>query len=120
MSELLRSVYENVLGHIEICQARLEKIHSASDFVHTAEGELLLDAVSMRLQAVGENVKRVLKLYPAIKQAHPSVDWESIVRFRDLISHHYEKLDYEVIFDIGKYQLPVLKTSIAAELAKLS
>jgi len=115
---MLKSVCEVVLEHIETCEERLGRINSASDFVESTEGELLLDAVSMRLQAIGENIKRILKIDATVPARHPEVDWESIVRFRDLISHHYEKLDYEVIFDIGKFQLPKLKAAILTELSK--
>jgi uncharacterized protein YutE (UPF0331/DUF86 family) len=33
----------------------------------------------------------------------------SIIRFRDLISHHYEKLDTEIIFEICSEYVPRLE-----------
>jgi uncharacterized protein with HEPN domain len=34
-----------------------------------------------------------------------------IMRLRDIISHHYEAIDYEIIFDICKNHIPQLKTT---------
>jgi uncharacterized protein with HEPN domain len=35
-----------------------------------------------------------------------------IIRFRDFISHHYDKADHEVLFDLCKNDLPDLKGKI--------
>lgn len=39
---------------IELVQKRFSKILEASDFVGSSEGVTLLDAISMRLQVIGE------------------------------------------------------------------
>jgi uncharacterized protein with HEPN domain len=71
--------------------------------------------MNMRLQALGENIKRAVKIDKQLLQKHPEVDWNTIIRFRDFISHHYELLDHEVVFDIGKHHLSVLKLAIEKE-----
>ncbi len=42
---------------IQLVQSRFAKIMTASDFVDSAEGIVLLDAIVMRLQIIGEIVK---------------------------------------------------------------
>jgi uncharacterized protein with HEPN domain len=66
----------------------------------------------MRLQALGENVKRVVAKNPSVYTNYPDVPWDNIVKFRDFISHHYELLDYEAIFEICKHFLPQLKAAV--------
>lgn len=36
------------------------------------------------------------------------IEWNKIARFRDLVSHHYEQVDYEIVYDICKNHLPKL------------
>ena len=76
----------------------------------------MLDAITTRLQALGENIKSLNKTNDTLEIKYPKVEWQKIIMFRDFISHHYEKLDYEVIFDICKTDLPLLKAAIVAEL----
>jgi len=68
----------------------------------------LLDAISMRLQVIGESVRRIQKRDPAFLAAYPDIEWDKIARFRDLVSHHYEHVDHEVTFDICKNHIPKL------------
>jgi uncharacterized protein with HEPN domain len=77
---------------------------------------MVLDSIVIRLQAIGENIKNILKRDKMLMKKYQSIDWDRIIQFRDFISHHYEKLDYEIVFDICKNDLPKLKEVIEAEL----
>ena len=72
----------------------------------------MLDAVSMRLQVIGETVKKINKIEPLLFERYPDVEWSKIMRLRDIISHHYEMVDHEIIFDICENHLPRLKSTI--------
>lgn len=48
-----------ILESIDLIEERFSKINLADDFVTSSEGVLLLDAVSMRLQVIGETVKKI-------------------------------------------------------------
>lgn len=116
MSELSKLKCKNILNHILECEIRFQKIRVPEDFINSEEGQILLDAISMRLQAIGENIKGLIKTDPTITKRYNKVDWKEVVRFRDFISHHYESLDYVVVFDIGKIHLPALKDAIEREM----
>lgn len=116
MSEALRHNLELILEHILTCEKRFSEINTPADFVSSEHGEVLLDSLVTRLQAIGENLKRAIKHFPSLQDNYPDIHWQSIIRFRDFISHHYEKLDYEIIFDICKTDLPLLKIAISKEL----
>mgnify|MGYP003650025797 CR=1 FL=1 len=109
---------ETILEHITICNKRFTEINVASDFVATEYGKVLLDAIVTRLQAIGENVKNTSRKHNLLQDNYPAIEWNKIIRFRDFISHHYEMLDYEVIYEIGENYLPQLEVAIKTELGK--
>jgi uncharacterized protein with HEPN domain len=93
---------------IKLILERFSKIGVSDDFVSTSEGITLLDAISMRLQVIGESVKRIQKLNPHVLEQYSEMEWDKIARFRDFVSHHYEHVDHEVVFDICKRHIPKL------------
>jgi len=118
MSEIEKEILEIILEHISVCEERFASIEQPSDFVNSSEGNLILDSIAARLQAIGENVKRVIKHYPDLQKKYPEVNWDDIVRFRDFISHHYELLDHEIVFNICSVHLPLLKSVLEKEAGK--
>lgn len=77
----------------------MQNIHSANDFIHLRQGRLYLDAITLRLQVIGENVKQIETVYPGFFAAALGYNIDDIIRFRDFVSHHYERLDYQIIYD---------------------
>ena len=43
---------------------------------------------------------------------YSEIEWGKISRFRDLVSHHYENVDYEIVYDICKTHIPKLGETI--------
>jgi len=101
-----------IVESIDLIEERFSKINLADEFVTSPEGVLLLDAISMRLQVIGETVKKIDKIEPSLFEMYPDVEWRKIMRLRDIISHHYEMVDHEIIFDICKNHLTKLKTTV--------
>ena len=66
----------------------------------------------MRLQIVGENVKNLASLDPELLQKYPEIEWDKIMRLRDIIPHNYDVLDHEIIFNACKENLPELQKVI--------
>jgi len=73
---------------INLVQERFSKILEVADFVGSTEGVTLLDAISMRLQVIGELVKKIQKADPIYLSGYAEIDWKKIAKFRDLVSHH--------------------------------
>ena len=99
---------------------RFSKINSADDLVSSADGILILDAIAMRLQVVGELLKKINKMNILLLENYPEIKWDKIMRLRDIVSHHYEKVDHEIIFDICKNHIPRLNSTIHEIIAKES
>src|SRR5450432_4702306 len=87
-------------------------IHSSADFKKDKTEQLHLDAIMMRLQVIGENIKKISKIQNDFFSSVLHYDTTDIIRFRDFISHHYEKTDSAIVFDICKNEIPLLKEKI--------
>lgn len=104
---------EYIIFSIELIEKRFKRIDRASDFLYSEQGLDILDAISMRLQSVGEAVKSLMKRESDILLQEADREyWSQIVRLREIISHHYIDLDAEIIFDICNEDLTVLKSHI--------
>jgi uncharacterized protein with HEPN domain len=107
-----------ILESIILIEERFSKVDTPDRFVTSPEGLLLLDAVSMRLQVIGELTKKIYKIEPSLLEEYSEIEWEKIMKLRDIISHHYEMVDHEIIFDICKNHIPILKSTIQKIIGK--
>ncbi len=112
LNELIQINLESVLESIEIILKRSENIKSADDFMNTPFGATTLDSISMRLQVIGESLKKIEKIDPDYLLKFKEIDWNEIMKLRDLISHHYDSINPILVFDICKNHAPDLKRVI--------
>lgn len=102
-----------ILVSIQLIHRRFLGIDSSDDFLDSDEGLDKLDAISMRIQSIGEALKnldkreRVLLLKVADQQY-----WSEIIKTRDFISHHYVDIDADTVFDICSNELEVLRQRV--------
>ncbi len=104
---------ELCIDHLTAISNYFGNINNADDLFTLHDG-VYYDAVLMRLQALSETLKKINAKYPEITEALQYTSMDDIIKFRDLVSHHYEKLEYEIIFNICTVDLPQLKNSITA------
>jgi uncharacterized protein with HEPN domain len=62
-------------------------------------------AVERELEILGEAARRVSD---AFREQHPGIPWQDMVGLRNVISHQYDKVNYEEIFRIVKERVPEL------------
>lgn len=103
-----------MLDSIHVIQSRTSQIKSANDFLLTPDNTFLLDGICMKLIFMGESVKTIDrlsagKLFPLF----PSIPWKEIMNLRDIIAHHYFKIDVDVIYSTIKEDLPPLQDALA-------
>ncbi len=112
--ELIVKRFLDISESIEMVLRRSSKINAPKDFTTSVEGgELeLFDAILMRLQMIGEVLKKVAKTNPEILQRHPEIEWNKVIGLRDVISHNYMFVDEGVIFSICKDKIPKLKEAV--------
>jgi len=73
-------------------------------------------ALERFIEIVGEGVKR---LPPELRDRYRAVPWREIAGTRDHLSHGYDDVDYQVLWDAVKTDVPVLLTTIAQMLNDL-
>jgi uncharacterized protein with HEPN domain len=100
---------QSIMESIELIEIRFEGIDKSDDFISNANGVLILDSICMRLQIIGELLKKIDKINPMIWERYPQIEWPNIMKLRDIISHHYHDVDHEIIYDICQSNLPDLK-----------
>ena len=116
--ELILENLNGVADAIEMIKDRFSSIKEADDFMMSPDGVLILDAICMRLQIIGELLKKIQKIDPSMLKKYTQIEWPKIIRLRDVISHHYDHVDHEIIFDICKNNIPPLKKTIQQILAE--
>ena len=103
---------ELILKSIDLIETRMKKIKTPEDFVKDDEGETILDSINARLQSIGGNVSKITKADKEFFNIHLQISPLPIIDFRNIISHEYELLDYQIIYKICLSDLPVLKQKI--------
>ena len=83
--------------------------------------QLLADSIKLRaferiMELVGESVKRVPQNF---RDAYPEIPWRKIAGMRDVISHAYEDLAYEVLWDAVEMNFPEVLSDLERILAEI-
>jgi len=88
-------------------------VSSVDDFVLSPSGMILLNAVCMKLFAIGEEIKSIDKrtdkqLFPL----YPTINWKEAMKMRDVIAHHYFDINAEIVFSTLQHDVPPLLQTI--------
>lgn len=117
--ELLSS-QSNLISHIigqmiEACDMIMiwnEGIVDADNYPSSPAGLEKMAASCMLIEAIGEGVKKIDKILPGfLAEKSPQTQWKQIMGLRDHIAHGYFNLDADIIFDVVKNEIPVLKNT---------
>lgn len=101
----------------------LESIDKIESFVKGIPKEAFLrdelrkSAVVREIEVIGEAVKNLPVGYYV---KYPYIEWKDIAGTKDKIVHHYFGIDFEVVWEIVKEDLPQLKKEVKEILQKES
>lgn len=98
------------LAHILRCIERIER-YTAGGREEFLQTDYWQDVVIRNLQILAESTQR---LAPETKATQPAIPWGRIARFRNVATHDYLDLDWEVIWEITRTELVPLRTAVAA------
>ncbi len=78
------------------------------------ENEMYTRAFSRSFEIIGEAVKNLTLEF---RKEHKEIEWKKIAGMRDKIIHQYFNVDYEILWDAIKNNLPEIKDKIRAILS---
>ena len=73
--------------------------------------EVLLDSVMFRLIQVSENSDKLSEYF---KQQHPDIPWRAMKGLRNRIVHEYGAVDFGVVYDTVREDIPELLRTLEA------
>ena len=83
--------------------ARIEEYLDDIDFIAFKTNYMLVDATIRNFEIIGEAAQNIP---PKIQEKYPEIPWKKMYGLRNLISHEYFGIDYEMIWEIAKRNLP--------------
>ncbi len=84
-----------------------------TDSLEFAQNEVLQDSMMFRLIQVSENTRKLSDDY---KENYPAIPWTAIYGLRNRIVHDYGNVDFGIIFDTLKNDIPGLLQILTEEL----
>lgn len=99
----------------------LERAERIDAYVRDGEAAFMRDtktqdAVIRNFEVIGEAAKRVP---PEYRAAHPSIPWQLMAGFRDVLIHGYEGVDLGRVWITATRDLPLVQGAILAILPPL-
>lgn len=105
MSKQPKEYLKHILDEIEFLLFSSKDINE-DKFMYD---ETLQRAYSRSLEIIGEATKQLPKDFT---DKYPEIDWDSMAGMRDKLIHHYFGVDYAIVWDVVKNELPKLKPQI--------
>ena len=94
----------------------LEKNCSAFEMQRLATDEVLSRACLKSLEIIGEASKNISE---DLRLAHPEIPWKHMTGMRNKLVHHYFGVDWEIVDDVLKNELPDLRMNLLRLLSEL-
>lgn len=82
---------------------RIEEYLNNLDFKEFKMTRMVVDATIRNFEIIGEAAKNVPD---EVQNEYPEIPWKKMYGLRNLISHEYFGIDYEMIWEIAKNNLP--------------
>lgn len=109
----LQELIKFIQNSLTLIKRRFEAIRSSDDFLANDEGIDRLDAISMRLQGIGEAIKNIDKRErDLLLKVADGLYWSKIIKTREILTHHYIDIDAQIIYEICHDKLDELEEKI--------
>jgi len=107
-------IYSLYLADIIECCERVRTYVEGMTYDEFILNNMTVDAVVRNLEIIGEAVKN---LPVDIRDLRPEIEWKKVARFRDVIVHHYFKIDYERVWSIAQTKIAEIEDAAKHMLA---
>ena len=97
------------LHHILDAMGRIETYIAGLEREAFFQGLMVQDAVVRQLEIIGETSRR---LSDDFRDRHAYIPWRAIIGMRNRIAHDYINIDLQVVWEVVRQDLPLLKDQI--------
>ncbi|MDR1698406.1 MAG: DUF86 domain-containing protein [Prevotellaceae bacterium] len=105
--ELILDILDNIDVSLQDIMQWIKDIRTVDDFLLTPQGTLVLNAVCMKILAIGEELKSIDKRTDKQLLAnYKEIDWQKVMGMRDIIAHHYFEVDADIVFNAATTYVP--------------
>jgi uncharacterized protein with HEPN domain len=111
---------EDYLWHIHKALDRIQGYTNGKSKSNFMADTLLQDGVLRNLGIIGEAAHRLLSDSPEYAAKHPEIPLAKIYGMRNRITHAYEEVDLEIVWNLVLYDVPALQPKIAAALKEFT
>lgn len=105
MSKSVEIFLFHIFNEIEFLKSQTKDL-SQDQFMHD---QLLQRAFARSLEIIGEAAKQIPDKF---REKHKEIDWKALAGLRDKLIHHYFGIDYAIVWDVIKNELPRIKNQI--------
>ena len=98
----VRIILKDILNEIN----RIERFIKDVDYETFISDDMRYYAVIRCLEVIGEAVRQLPEEF---KKNHNEIEWRKIVDLRNILIHQYFGIEPEIIWDVIKTKVPILK-----------
>lgn len=95
--------YDFYLDDMLTSMLRISEYIGNKEFNEFKQNYMAVDAVVRNFEIIGEASKNIPE---DIQKKYPEIPWRKMYGLRNLISHEYFGIDYEMLWEIAKVNLP--------------
>lgn len=110
----MKKIRKDNLVYVDDILSAIKKINKFCKGIEKEDfmkNELLMDAVVRNLEIIGEASS---KLTAPFRERYKGVEWRKIIGMRNRIIHAYDTVNFEIIWDVVREDLPELKKKLKA------
>ena len=112
----MRREYLFFLKDILDAMEKIEEFIDDMNFEEFIKDDKTVSAVIRKLEIIGEATKYL----PAeLRRKYPDLPWSSMAKLRDRLIHGYFVVDHEIVWNVIKKELPLLKPKLEKILKEL-
>lgn len=99
----IKRQYDFYLNDILKSMLRIKEYIEGNEFNDFKRNYMVVDAVVRNFEIIGEASKNIPV---TIQKKYPEIPWRKMYGLRNLISHEYFGIDYEMLWEIATVSLP--------------
>jgi uncharacterized protein with HEPN domain len=103
---------DQIVELIELIRTSLAGVDEA-DFLRD---RMMGDGTALRLGAIGQATR---KLSAELRERHPAIGWHKMYGLRNIVAHHYRRLNYRILWETATGALDELEEACRYELSRI-